>query len=89
MKFTTRKQRINFDVRSDLQVRKNAYLILSAVLKGHNVRTMKPNPNSTALVRTPAFITCKQCSFKNTKYEDNCIKCATLLSTRPSIHKII
>ena len=89
MKFTTRKQRINFDVRSDLKARQKARLLLTAVLKGHMVRATKPKPTSTALVRTKAFIECKQCSFRNTKYEDNCVKCDTVLSTRPAIHKVL
>ena len=87
MKLTTRKQRNNFDVRSDLLARQKARLLLSAVFKGHTVRATKPKPTITALVRTQAFIECKHCSFKNTKYEDNCVKCDTVLSTRPAILK--
>lgn len=46
-------------------------------------------PAPPALVRTEAFIECRQCRFKNTKYEDNCVKCDTQLSTRPSAHKYL
>ena len=43
----------------------------------------------TALVRTKAFIECRHCRFKNTKYQDNCIKCDTILSTKPYINKFL
>ena len=46
-------------------------------------------PAPTALVRTETFIECRNCRFKNTKYEDYCIKCDTQLSTRPSAHKYL
>ena len=35
MKFTTRKQRINFDVRSDLKARQKARLLLSGSQRTH------------------------------------------------------
>ena len=120
MKLTTRKERINFDVASDLTARHR----ICAAFLGYKVRkqsklirdvksstTMKTRsqtnneqqrsmmwrwaqdaedfiqPAPAALVRTEAFIECRQCRFKNTKYEDNCVKCDAPLKLRPSAHK--
>ncbi len=122
MKLTTRKERINFDVASDLTARHR----ICAAFLGYKERkqskligdvksstTMKTRsqtnneqqrsmmwrwaqdaedfiqPAPIALVRTEAFIECRHCYFKNTKYEDNCVKCDTQLSTRPSAHKFL
>ena len=144
MKLTTRKERINFDVASDLTARHR----ICAAFLGYKERkqsklikdvksstTMKTRsqtnneqqrsmmwrwaqdaedfiqpatnnehqrsmmwrwaqdaedfiqPAPAALVRTEAFIECRQCRFKNTKYEDNCVKCDAPLKLRPSAHK--
>ena len=122
MKLTTRKERINFDVASDLTARHR----ICAAFLGYKERkqskligdvksstTMKTRsqtnneqqrsmmwrwaqdaedfiqPAPTALIRTEAFIECRHCRFKNTKYVDNCIKCDTQLSTRPSAPKFL
>ena len=134
MKLTTRKERINFDVASDLTAR----LRICAAFLGYKERkqsklirdvkssTMKTRSHTssttqksmiwrweqdaldsadpvtalkaaekqiaaapTALLRTEPFIECRECRFKNTKYEDNCVKCDTQLSTRPSAHKFL
>ncbi len=122
MKLTTRKERINFDVASDLRARHR----ICAAFLGYKERkqsklikdvkssiTMKTRsqtsneqqrsmmwrwaqdaedfiqPAPTALVRTEAFIECRHCYFKNTKYSHNCVKCDTQLSTRPSAHKFL
>ena len=122
MKLTTRKERINFDVASDLTARhricaaflgykerKQSKLITdvksSTTMKTRSQTTNEQQrsmmwrwaqdaedfiqPAPTALVRTEAFIECRQCRFKNTKYEDNCAKCDTQLSTRPSAHTFL
>ena len=47
-------------------------------------------PAPTALVRTETYIECRHCNFKNTKYEDNCVKCDTQLhDARTSGHKFL
>ena len=122
MKLTTRKERINFDVASDLTARHRicaAFLgykerkqskLITDVKSSTTMKTRSQTDNEqqrsmmwrwaqdaedfiqpapTALVRTEAFIECRQCRFKNTKYEDNCVKCDTQLSTRPSAHKFL
>lgn len=121
MKLTTRKERINFDVASDLTARHRicaAFLgykerVKSKLITDVKSSTMKTRsqtnkaqqqslmwrwaqdaedfipPAPTDLVRTEAFIECRHCRFKNTKYEDNCVKCDTELSTRPSVHKYL
>ena len=122
MKLTTRKERINFDVASDLTARHRicaAFLgykerkqskLITDVKSSTTMKTRSQTskeqqrsmmwrwaqdaedfiqPAPTALVRTEAFIECRHCYFKNTKYEDNCVKCNTQLSTRPSAHKFL
>ena len=122
MKLTTRKERINFDVASDLTARHRicaAFLgykerkqskLITDVKSSTTMKTRSQTNNEqqrsmmwrwaqdaedfiqpapTALVRTEAFIECRHCYFKNTKYEDNCVKCNTQLSTRPSAHKYL
>ena len=122
MKLTTRKERINFDVASDLTARHRicaAFLgykerkqskLITDVKSSTTMKTRSQTNNEqqrsmmwrwaqdaedfiqpapTALVRTEAFIECRQCHFKNTKYEDDCVKCNTQLSTRPSAHKFL
>ncbi len=81
MLLTTRKQRISFDVRSDLEARHKIHYAFKAW-------TNNPKPNN-ALVRTESFIECKVCKFINTKYADHCVSCSTQLSTRPAINKFL
>ena len=88
MKFTTRKQRINFDVRSDLKARQKARLLLSAVLKGHMVRLQSPN-----LPVQPLFAQKHSLNANNAPSETLSMKTTvsmyTVLSTRPAIHKVL
>ena len=76
----TRKERLAFDVAQDLKARQ----LLKAVAKGYGVRKTIAKKKSLKLVRTKHFLLCKKCHTDNSRINDNCEKCGSVLSSRPS-----
>ena len=82
MKLNTRKERINFDVRSDLQAMHE--------VAAHNQDSPNNSPKArTALTRTYGFIICKNCRHRNTKHANLCEECDEELSTRPILTRLL
>ena len=84
MKLGSRKERITFDIKRDLEARHR----ISSLVKGYMVRKANTSASSCKLIRTEAFIEC-ECGRKYSKYVNKCDVCDKELSTRPHIWRVM